>query len=271
MLSTEDLSDWYDQINEYSRRSLTNISDRFPAFSGFAQAYARSTAYCYKAGVWQQDFHRGLLWTSYGGKVNWDHSPWSWATIEGNPEVVCLYSLHIGAWEFLNGPRAQIESCQIQYESHDKFGRVKSAQLRIKGLCKSLQVLWESTSFSFQTGCDLRDNRYVPVEQHHDLNIIQLFMDVLEDSLQSLRDRKSLLILQVARFGNLYGYSDLLPLGNNYMLFAQLWNKPYEATFGIVLERSGLQSSMYRRVGVAKIPLGISNEPGWQMIEIAVI
>jgi hypothetical protein len=53
---------------------MTFPEDKFPAFSGSAAEFANRTGYQWKAGIWVQDFRRGLLWEP-GLGVSWDFSP----------------------------------------------------------------------------------------------------------------------------------------------------------------------------------------------------
>ncbi|KAF8850629.1 HET-domain-containing protein, partial [Acephala macrosclerotiorum] len=74
---------WYEQINSYASRLLSFESDRLLAISGLAKMFAFRTGCHYYAGIWAEDFRRGLLWNSEGQRVGWDHSPsWSWAAIQ---------------------------------------------------------------------------------------------------------------------------------------------------------------------------------------------
>lgn len=78
--------EYYTLVQEYSRRSLTEASDKFPAFSGIAKlmlpAFLPGE---YAAGVWTNAITKGLAW--YGDLGQCRHAPessycapsWSWA------------------------------------------------------------------------------------------------------------------------------------------------------------------------------------------------
>jgi hypothetical protein len=66
---------WYKKVNNYSNRHLTYFNDRFPAFSGLAKDFAERTGYHYKAGIWLEDFRRGLLWQSCDRAVHPEVAP----------------------------------------------------------------------------------------------------------------------------------------------------------------------------------------------------
>lgn len=61
---------WYIQVSNYSSSLLTELSDRLPAIGGLASEFSLRTRYYYIAGIWQQDFLRGLLWRNSSDFVN---------------------------------------------------------------------------------------------------------------------------------------------------------------------------------------------------------
>ncbi|PVH85125.1 HET-domain-containing protein, partial [Cadophora sp. DSE1049] len=82
--SGEALDHWYLILNEYVKRSLTVEQDRFPALSGIARQIEKRTRYHYKAGMWAEDLHVGLLWSSNGTgrkRENIECPSWSWASV----------------------------------------------------------------------------------------------------------------------------------------------------------------------------------------------
>lgn len=83
-LSGQAMDHWYLAVNEYAKRSLTVEQDRFPAISGIARQIERRAAYKYKAGMWMEDIHVSLMWSTNGIGVkreNIDCPPWSWAGV----------------------------------------------------------------------------------------------------------------------------------------------------------------------------------------------
>lgn len=53
---------WRTTVEEYSSRELTRASDKLPALSGLAHMVQASVGSQYAAGLWVNDFLRGLLW-----------------------------------------------------------------------------------------------------------------------------------------------------------------------------------------------------------------
>lgn len=53
---------WYNIIADYTQRSLTYHDDRLPAISGIAREISHLNFMTYKAGIWLENFSRGLAW-----------------------------------------------------------------------------------------------------------------------------------------------------------------------------------------------------------------
>ena len=53
---------WYQVFEEYYIRDLTFEDDKFAAISGLAREISQQSKMTYKAGIWAEDFHVGLLW-----------------------------------------------------------------------------------------------------------------------------------------------------------------------------------------------------------------
>ncbi len=76
---------WYRIVTNYMRRNLTFVDDKFPAVAGLARKVGEQTKYTYKAGIWLEDIHAGLLWhcSKPGKRVTRYVAPsWSWASME---------------------------------------------------------------------------------------------------------------------------------------------------------------------------------------------
>lgn len=59
--------DHYHLVEEYTGRNLTVASDKLPAFSGLAERIHSSMGGDYLAGLFTEDLHQGLLWTTEPG------------------------------------------------------------------------------------------------------------------------------------------------------------------------------------------------------------
>ncbi|RDW58859.1 hypothetical protein BP6252_13335 [Coleophoma cylindrospora] len=135
---------WYKVVDDYSCRRITYVNDRLPAISGLAREFHVRTGYQYKAGLWQEDMHRGLIWSATGmGKRSSSEyiaPSWSWASVDftecGERSFRTLYPYRAG-WEFSFSrltADASIEQVCIRnaYEG-DAFSQVTSGYLIISG------------------------------------------------------------------------------------------------------------------------------------------
>jgi hypothetical protein len=66
------------------RRDLTYKEDILPTISGLAREIEKQTGNTYAAGIWMEEFHKGLLWRTFGaGKRSKTYyvPSWSWASV----------------------------------------------------------------------------------------------------------------------------------------------------------------------------------------------
>jgi hypothetical protein len=130
---------WYDLVMLYGKCDMTKESDVFPAISGIAKAIANATGSRYVAGLWQQDLHRGLLWTapsstnSKSDLRNYRAPSWSWASLRRTctfhvREVLQTGRVRTGLFKIL---RVGLETSEI-----NPFGGVTAGELSVTGLLK---------------------------------------------------------------------------------------------------------------------------------------
>lgn len=88
---------WYLMIEDYTQRNIKYRSDIFPALSGVAQKVSEMSNDKYRAGLWEKDLARGLLWSvidpknpirwkeksSVPSKTDYTGPTWSWACSQG--------------------------------------------------------------------------------------------------------------------------------------------------------------------------------------------
>ncbi|OTB20747.1 hypothetical protein K445DRAFT_18019 [Daldinia sp. EC12] len=81
--------DWREYIEDYSRRSLTRITDRLPALAGLAVRLNRETGAMYLAGIWKNALMQDLLWYRLPTDTPlvicspYVAPSWSWASKQG--------------------------------------------------------------------------------------------------------------------------------------------------------------------------------------------
>jgi hypothetical protein len=82
---------WYRLVEDYTKRKLTKIEDRFPALSGLASMIAEHDDEKYCAGVWWVDIAFGMCWKKVSAlsKIGEYIAPsWSWASVNGPVEFI---------------------------------------------------------------------------------------------------------------------------------------------------------------------------------------
>lgn len=86
--------EWYQIVTNYSRRTVTYSSDKFPALAAAAELFKQNMSKAsYIAGLWKEDIARGIVWIAMhlgNGKhpilspLPIDRAPsWSWAAVDG--------------------------------------------------------------------------------------------------------------------------------------------------------------------------------------------
>ena len=132
---------WYQIILEYYKRSLTFEDDRFAAISGLAREISQQSKMTYKAGIWVEDFHVGLLWNAScrGSRPSKYRAPsWSWASLDINmhwgQNINPLFELYFGPKNQSAIYReADMLEVDLDLADGDPYGRLLSGSLRLRG------------------------------------------------------------------------------------------------------------------------------------------
>jgi hypothetical protein len=140
---------WLETVNEYAGRRLTVFSDFFPAISGLARAVrSQSTSeMTYAAGIWLEDWRRGILWSSDGLAMKrksdrYIAPSWSWGSLELDRSCVGQHSewwrpyrrllIHFQDAEVLDSTAILLD-CKIEAMDGDVYGRISSGILSLRG------------------------------------------------------------------------------------------------------------------------------------------
>lgn len=143
--SREPHGSWYRMIETYTKRQLTEESDKLPAISGVARRFAAICNDAYVGGLWANDLPAGLMWsatgflTPYGTK---GHLPrpahpraptWSWASVDGAVHYLCspFDQIHLEAPAVYNHPVGP-----------DPFGAVDFGMFEITGHVRALDTMF---------------------------------------------------------------------------------------------------------------------------------
>ncbi len=132
--------DWYSMVEDYTKRSITQHSDRLPALSGLAKATARESGDEYLAGLWKSGLIEGLAWCGSQGAETLQEPgayiapSWSWASIAG-PVQFPLYRWYDRAQWHSNlsdfEPLVTYVSHEFQLLDLDPDGRLREGWLQV--------------------------------------------------------------------------------------------------------------------------------------------
>jgi hypothetical protein len=158
---------WHKVVQDYSTRTFTRITDRFPALSGLASEMQAAHGGEYVAGAWRDDLLRSLLWrrdTKSMSSASTHKLPrrpseyrapsWSWAAID---EAISydLVTVNRPQIDRLRPATAHIENVSLIPAGSDPKGRLKGGSMLIRGKLKlyTPSTISESMVFHF----DFRD------------------------------------------------------------------------------------------------------------------
>jgi hypothetical protein len=133
LFGKEPYATWYSLVQEYSKRELTNETDKMAALSGVARAFAGYAEDQYIAGLWTGDLTGGLLWHNASSQplrrpVVLRPPTWSWTSLDGPVK----WPKPLGDGEI--GPADFSSIILNRHEStSDKFGALSIAFLRLTG------------------------------------------------------------------------------------------------------------------------------------------
>jgi len=162
---------WFWAIQGYSRRHLTNPSDKLPALSGLAQNVfhpRRATGGEYLAGIWANDILRQLLWENGEDQVtkfsaanyvpvskfrtitilskssSYRAPSWSWVAYDGPIEndraddhIVLNLDTSADQWERSRILDLQVVGTDIRFASNDPFGEIlEGSSIVVEGICQ---------------------------------------------------------------------------------------------------------------------------------------
>jgi len=140
----EDSDYWRNLVEFYSRRQLTDTSDKLKAISGLAQLIKSETNDSYLAGLWLSDLRNQLFWHTRDPKEKRQEEyrapTWSWASVDGQIRFWSQGSINYILGDGYNEPTAIVD----YQPDTDEFGIVLRGRLSFKGhLCPFNLELFE--------------------------------------------------------------------------------------------------------------------------------
>ena len=129
---------WQSIVEQYSKRSLTVASDKFPAISGIASKIRKATHSDYLAGLWKSNLASDMLWqASLPTPANakcfalevWRAPSFSWASLD----VGVKYTTMDEEERETYSPIITLLSSSVKPTGFNPLGTISDACLRLKG------------------------------------------------------------------------------------------------------------------------------------------
>jgi Heterokaryon incompatibility protein (HET) len=129
-------SSWYEMIEQYSTRQLTEASDKLMAIVGVAALIQQTTKLTFVAGLWKEALEFNLLWSTIPTKSRSGRPvpSWSWASIDGEVHH------HL---KNLEGSAPQISQLDVNDKSK---GLVASSKQTIISNKNAFETSWHDVS-----------------------------------------------------------------------------------------------------------------------------
>ncbi|KAF4340130.1 hypothetical protein FBEOM_5991 [Fusarium beomiforme] len=125
---------WHKVIENYSKRDLTQPSDKLPAISAIAAIVQRKIGSDYVAGLWSDNIHLDLLWRRpsasriQAANSSYIAPSFSWASITGEVDYLCFRN---GKWPYEKAATALQVNAVTGPDA--PLGRVTGSKMIING------------------------------------------------------------------------------------------------------------------------------------------
>jgi hypothetical protein len=135
-MASDIVTSWYEIVDQYLPRNVTFLKDTFPAISAVAKEVHQASKFTYKAGIWKEDAHKGLMWVTHAPTKRCPEyiaPSWSWA---------CLITRKVdkkAKTPWLDKKIAKILDIRSTVVGEDPYGQVTSASLTLRGPWRNLE------------------------------------------------------------------------------------------------------------------------------------
>jgi hypothetical protein len=258
-------------VNEFVVRKLTFEVDRLPAISGIAKEIRSriGETYTYRAGLWQEDIHRGLLWSTKGQALaasQYSGPSWSWASVAWSAFAPSpIYNVRDGfdfsskasdLSPFYSSSDTSIVSVVVEPSSSrkDPYLKVRSAALNLYGPTYSFDGLLDVSRPAFHQPSFQDFKRSAKAVG----SVTYCELDLYKPELWTVSDleNRGLIYLQITKTK---GLLEVTPASWREILWA------------LILEPTYKTANQYRRIGIAEICPGDSMFKGWAKREIQIV
>lgn len=259
---------WYQTVNDFCHRKLTYMSDKFQAISAVALGVQIQTGYQYKAGIWLQNVHRGLLWSASerGERTSEYIAPsWSWASLKFTNDLrqTGPYSIRTGRGRMEE--EALVEKIHLLYKSaDDEFGQLSSGYAIIRGQWRGFGHWQDMPPPHFNSGgkesilhsAKHTASTMVPVGIALPGQIVCSLDCALESQGAKLHlSSKEIIYMKIAR---IFGAYDIGVRSTGIV-------------HGLILEKVEGNSDEFQRIGIAQIPGDFGMTEGWPTRTVKII
>ena len=251
---------WYATLSWYQRRNISVHNDLLPAIAGAAKIIGQCSGYHYKAGLWLEDIHRGLLWISFDSTTRphgTSASTWSWASTNfpwhGTPRLYLQ--------TYRPGYRAKILQVDVETSGNSPFSEVLSASLKLQSHCLPFTSI--SNNPTFNRGFEMSIlNRFRGAEYlRQDTQVVspgRMLCTLDERPPHSVTSeaccadlvRRGVICIQIARFGH---ETEKWPLEAFQGYTEEFGREKLATVFSLMLEPTGRAEDEYKRIGIAEI------------------
>ncbi|KAH7378118.1 heterokaryon incompatibility protein-domain-containing protein [Cadophora sp. MPI-SDFR-AT-0126] len=270
------ISWWYPMLyDSYRVRGITMDHDVFPALAGVAEQVARRTGYHYKAGLWLEDLHRGLLWQSsdFSQETEDKSCPsWTWASVK-----LPSWDRRLNTEKYAACHRATIMDVKVNTYGENEFGRVRSGTLKLECMVKALtewkepllpvynEYAGDFDSMRMHTRYLHSDDsvRYVPPPVGRLLCTTDIRPDNADACHSDMIERRAI-CAQIASFKipdcrtNQYQYDEEITQ----------WGV---VVYGLILEPIDESEKVYRRIGIVEIAEEDGLADNWETREVMIV
>ncbi|CAM6006497.1 unnamed protein product [Sphagnum balticum] len=233
--------------------------------------------YTYRAGLWQEDIHRGLLWSTKGQAIvgsQYSGPSWSWASVTWsefppssiyNVEDTCIFGTHPGIFgtdpsklsPLYSSSDTSIVSVVVEPSSSkkDPYLKIRSAALNLYGPTYSFDGLLDVSRPAFHQPSFKGFKRSEKVIG----SVTYCELDLYKPELWTVSDleNRGIMYLQITKTKSSVKFTSA------YLQAEVLW--------ALILEPTYETANQYKRIGIAEICPGDSMFKGWTKREIQIV
>jgi Heterokaryon incompatibility protein (HET) len=278
-LACDPLQLWYYLVMQFCTRKITYEQDSFPAISGLAKEVQRHTGFDYYAGLWAQDLHNALLWSTEGHAAlpsTYVAPSWSWASIKRGATI---YPACEGPLVEINRnkiftPVAEVLEVRVVLSGGDKFGQILSGRLQVNAPFKMASGLGERQIRLTWAKDKLSNMGDGPYAYKILPSTITCWLDNWprggeedDGSCSTLHSQLSERGISFVHIASIDTSHAVIPDSNNYFLQRRK-RSLQDQSWGLILEPVPKEEDLWKRIGIARIADGLVDGWGKRVVTI---